>query len=234
MKVIKKQSIVDMAAEQIKEYLASDEIQIGDKLPTEYEMCNSLNVSRATLREVYRKLQSQGYLDLKPGRGAFVKNKEADLVQQAINWFRDHDAQMQSYLEVRLYLDPLASKLAAKHRTEKDILILKQIQVEFEKSYFDKDNKRMAQLDADFHKAIVDISNNELLMALINIVNYYFEQLRMTSFKLQEHASHALEPHRKIIEAIEAGDVKKAEEESVEHMKIALRDLCGENNTALL
>jgi GntR family transcriptional repressor for pyruvate dehydrogenase complex len=234
MKVIKKQSIVDMAADQITEYLASDKVQNGDKLPTEFEMCEKLNVSRATLREVYRKLQSQGYLELKPGRGAFVKNKEADLVQQAINWFRNHDAQMQSYLEVRLYLDPLASKLAAQNRTTNDILVLKQIQFEFEKSYNEKDNERMAKLDADFHKAIVDISNNELLLALIKIINYYFEQLRMTSFKLEEHASHAIDPHRKIIEAIEAGDVKKAEEASVEHMKIALYDLCGENNIASL
>jgi GntR family transcriptional repressor for pyruvate dehydrogenase complex len=228
LKAVQKQSVVDIAADQIKEFLMEGEIQIGDKLPIEHEMCSRLNVSRATLREVYRKLQSQGYLEIKNGRGAYVKNKNANVLQQAINWFREHDVQMQNYLEVRLYLDPLAAKLASQNRSEKDISLLRHIQTKFEECYTNHDNKQMAELDAQFHKAIVDITNNDLLIALVKIVNYYFEQMRTASFALDEHAEHAIEPHRKIIEAIEKGDSKMAEEESVKHMKIAIKDLCGD------
>jgi len=230
MKQVKKQSVVDIASEQIIEYLKSDEINLGDKLPVEYEMCNLLNISRATLREVYRKLQSQGYLEIKNGKGAFVKNKQQDILQRATNWFREHDAQLQSYLEVRLYLDPLAGKLAAQNRNEKDIAHLKTIQQEFEKSIAERDNIKMASLDAELHKAIVQISKNDLLIALVQIVNYYFEQLRQTSFMVESHAMHAIQPHRNIIDAIETGDFVLAERESINHMEIALRDLCGVEN----
>ncbi len=226
--MVKKQSVVDIAAAQIKEYLTQEGIQIGDKLPTEYEMCSKLDVSRATLREVYRELQSQGFLELKAGRGAFVRNKQEDVVQQAVNWFRANEVQMKNYLEVRMYLDPLAAKLAALNRSETDVLVLRQIQTEFEECYARRDNRTMAELDARFHKAIVDITNNDLLTALVQIVNYYFERLRQTSFSLNEHAEHALAPHKRIIEAIASGDPKKAEDESIKHMQIAIQDLCGE------
>ncbi|MGH0052055.1 MAG: FadR/GntR family transcriptional regulator [Sphaerochaetaceae bacterium] len=233
MKQVKKQSVVDIAAEQIIEFLGSADIKLGDKLPVEYEMCNMLSISRATLREVYRKLQSQGYLELKNGKGAFVKNKEQDILQRATNWFREHDAQLLSYLEVRLYLDPLAGKLAAQYRTEEDVARLKSIQNMFEDSLAKRDNVKMAQLDAELHKAIVDISKNDLLIALVQIVNYYFEQLRQTSFMVESHADHAIQPHRNIIHAIAKGDFVLAEKESVNHMRIALKDLCGVENPGI-
>ncbi|QEN08160.1 FadR family transcriptional regulator [Oceanispirochaeta crateris] len=234
MKKVQRQSVVDMASEQIKEFLGGESIQIGDKLPTEYDMCNRLNVSRPTLREVYRKLQSQGFLELKNGYGAYVKNKTEDIIQQTTNWFRAHDAQMHNYLEVRLYLDPLAAKLAAKNRTETDVLLLKKLLQDFEESYRVNDNKNMAEYDAKFHKAIVDITDNDLLVTLVTIVNYYFEQLRTTSFSLQKNAENALEPHRKIIEAIEKGDLQLAEDESIRHICKAIKDLCGEDSSLFI
>jgi len=86
----------------------------------------------------------------------------------------------------------------------------------------------MAILDARFHEKIVNITHNELLIALVRLVNYYFEKLRQTSFGIEEHASHAIEPHKRILEAIAAGDADKAANESVAHMKTAFKDLCGE------
>lgn len=231
MDPVVKQSIVDIAADQIIEFLKSDEIHLGEKLPVEREMCENLNISRATLREAYRKLHSQGFVDLKPGRGAFVKNKEQNILEKATRWFRENDAQLQSYLEVRLYLDPLSAKLAANNRTNRDISYLREIQQAFEVAVNNKDNIEMARLDAELHKAIVDISNNDLLKALVNIINYYFEQLRQTSFTIDSHAQHAIGPHRKIIDAIANGDARTAELESINHMGKALFDLCGIQTT---
>ena len=230
MRPIEKQSTVDLATDMIIEYLKSGEVEIGDKLPSEYMMCKRLNISRTTIRETYRKLQSLGYIEIKNGKGAFVKNREQDIVQQAISWFRGHTAQMSDYLQVRINLDPLAAQLAATHKTDSDIARLREIQNHFEKACEQKDNKAMAELDAKLHEAIVLMTQNELLIALIRIVNYYFEQLRQTSFKVQKNAYHAVEPHRLIIEAIAAGDQEKAARESIKHMLAAYNDLCSESD----
>jgi len=228
MESIKKQSTVDLASKGIIKFLETGDLEVGDKLPTEQAMCAKLGISRATLREVYRRLQSQGYVELENGRGAFVRSKSIDPVQQATNWFRLHDAQMREYLEVRMSLDPLAARLAAMKRTEEDIAVLNQIQKEFEDCQKNHDSAQMAILDARFHEKIVNITHNELLIALVRLVNYYFEKLRQTSFGIEEHASHAIEPHKRILEAIAAGDADKAANESVAHMKTAFKDLCGE------
>jgi GntR family transcriptional repressor for pyruvate dehydrogenase complex len=233
MRPIEKQSTVDLATEMIIRFLKSGELEIGDKLPTETVMCQRLNISRTTIREAYRKLQSLGYIEIKNGRGAFVKNREQDVVQEAISWFRGHSVQMNDYLQVRINLDPLAAQLAARNRSNSDINHLRDIQAKFETAIADGDNKTMAKLDAEFHENIVLITNNELLIALVRIVNYYFEQLRQTSFKLQRNAINAIEPHRLILEAITESDEVKAAQESINHMLAAYNDLCGSSYSNL-
>ena len=59
------------------------------------------------------------------------------------------------------------------------------------------------------------------------LINFYFSQLRQTSFLLDEHANNAIEPHRAILSAIRKGDGKLAAQESMKHMQQSLSDICG-------
>ncbi|GAB6275514.1 MAG: FadR/GntR family transcriptional regulator [Rectinema sp.] len=227
MEPVKKNSTVDMASEKIIEFLQTGNLGIGEKLPTEKAMCDMLNISRTTVREAYRKLQSQGYIEIINGKGAFVLNKEQNIIQESINSLRSKKTLISDYLEVRMSLDPLAARLAALNRKEEDIAYLREIHSQFQEFYKKNDNKAMAEADAEFHLAIVKMTKNDLLIALIKIINYYFEQLREKSFKDRNHASNAIVPHSKIIDAIEARNPERAAQESIEHMRIAINDLCS-------
>ena len=83
MEPIYKKSTVDLAVEKLIEYIQGDEVEVGQKLPAEVWLCRELNISRTTIREAYRVLQSQGYLEIRAGKGAFVKSKERDFIQEA-------------------------------------------------------------------------------------------------------------------------------------------------------
>lgn len=225
---IQKKSTVDLAVENLKAYIQGDSLHVGDKLPSEALLCKELDISRTTIREAYRVLQSQGYLDIQIGRGAFVQNKKPDFLSEALEWINNNKMKMKDYLYVRLALDPLSSGLAASCATEKDIADLAAIHRAFVESAHGGDFRAMAELDAKFHERIAMISGNDLLIALVRIVNHYFRKLRRASFQVSEHVKHAIAPHEMILEAIANGDTEKARSASIDHMQTAIQDLCQE------
>lgn len=230
---VEKQSSVDLATSAIIKYLKSDEIKEGDKLETETSMCSKLNISRTTIREAYRKLESMGYLEIKAGSGAFVKNKTLDFSQTAKQWFADHTCELSDLIEVRLCIDPLASFIAAKKRTEEDVIELKKIQQEFELCITKNDNVSLAEVDAQFHEKIAQIAKNDLLTEIVSIINVYFCQTRQNSFLITHNVQNAIQPHRSILKAIEDGNPTAAADASSKHMLSALMDICGKNGTTV-
>ena len=63
MKSIERMPVVEQVTARLKEYIQSDERQVGEKLPTERELCDDLNVGRSTLREAVRILQASGFVE---------------------------------------------------------------------------------------------------------------------------------------------------------------------------
>jgi len=226
MEPIKKKTTVDLAVEKLIQYIQNDDVIIGSKLPSEITLCRELNISRTTVREAYRVLESRGYIDIRPDKGAFVRSKEQNFLQGAINWIEKHKIQTRDYLEVRMVLDPLVAKLAAKNASESDLDELRAIHADFIESVKKHDNEAMANLDAQFHQRIVLMTKNDLLEVMVRITNSFFKILRKTSFQFEEHANHAIELHERILTGIAEGDSEKAEQASLDHMRLAFKDLC--------
>ncbi len=224
--MVQKQSVVDLAVDSIINYICESDLKEGEKLPPEMEMTRMLGISRPALREAYVRLEAIGFIEIQKGRGAFVRSKNRNLASDPLAWFKDHKTQVNDYLEVRLVLDPLEAKLAARHHGEEEILKLKKAKEAFEEAYKAGDGDRMAVEDANFHNTIAEMTKNELIMAMSNLINVYCTPLREQSLSLNEHASHAIEPHQRIFDAIASRDEVKAAEESLKHMKCAMDDIC--------
>ena len=60
MELVQKRSTVQIASQAIIDFLKEGEIKPGEKMPSEIEMCKRLGISRATLREGYRQLETRG------------------------------------------------------------------------------------------------------------------------------------------------------------------------------
>lgn len=65
--------LAESMAEHFKGMISKGDLKVGDKLPTEHQLCDYFSVSRSTLRESMQILRAHGYLDVSPGRGSFVK-----------------------------------------------------------------------------------------------------------------------------------------------------------------
>lgn len=231
MQPIERVSQTDMVVKELTKFFLSDAIAEGDKLPTEMVLCEKLRVGRSTVREAIKALQVMGYVQIEPGRGAFLKKKSLETpVHRILSWLGSRKAELAEFIEVRMQLEPLAVRLAVERGTEDDIAKIDAVRAEFERvlasgPFDDAIGEKLGDLDARFHAAISEASHNTLLIELNNLVIEVFKQFRSRTFKVESHAKNAIAPHRKIISAIQKRDSAAAQRCMKDHLFKALEDM---------
>jgi GntR family transcriptional repressor for pyruvate dehydrogenase complex len=225
LKAIEKVSIIDLVVKEIQEMCLSSEIAVGEKLPTEKQLGETLSVGRSTVREGLRILQAMGLVEMRPGRGAFLRSKTLGDSSSITKWFREHEIQLRDFMEVRMALEPLAVKLAIERGTGAELAEIAEIFRSFEQAQKNKDVINLAISDEAFHNAIVKASHNQLLIIINQNIADAFAEYRTKSFAAEKTASHALEPHRAILSALQKRDVAEAQKQVRRHLEISLKDI---------
>lgn len=226
-KQIQPVSAVDQIIEQVLNVIRSENIQAGDKLPSERELAKTLGVSRPTLREAVVTLATIGVLEIRRGIGTFVAAtdfsgtlgiKLAEIMGAKVNPF---DA-----LELRVLLEPGVAALAAE-RGDKELIkkLERNLEVTREKSardevYFEEDH--------DFHLSIVHAINNSLVEhALGTALEVWFSDWGDTAHTTMSvpgtpQKYHLI--HERIVDAIKASDPERAYREMEEHFRVVRQD----------
>lgn len=224
MEPIVRVPIVSQVEERIRELIDSKKYTEGMKLPTENELCQSMNVGRGTVREALRLLQAKGLVEIKPGRGAFVASKQAADTNPVV-WLVQNEKELRDAIEVRNALEPVAARKMAETASEAALRRLKKIHADFLAAVKAGDTVQIAELDELFHGLIVRESGNQLL----NEINVHLIQgmhtFRNKTFTVPENVRNAVEPHTRILNAITGRDGNAAEQEMRKHLKMVNEDL---------
>jgi len=202
---ISKGSLVETAIESLRQAIEKGHWAIGERLPVEAQLSESLGVSRNTVREAVRVLVHVGMLDTRQGDGTYVRaTKDAGETLRRIN-----RAQLRDKLEVRIMLETEAAKLAAERRDAKD---LERMTLALdERAKAGDDVERRIRHDHAFHTALVAASHNP---ALSEMYDYFANSVAQT-IELTELDSELPEPsqedHELLLAAIRRQDSVKAE-----------------------
>jgi GntR family transcriptional repressor for pyruvate dehydrogenase complex len=230
METIRRVPIVQQVVSSIKEYIFSNAVQEGDKLPTEKQLCENLGVGRGTIREALRILEATGFVEFKPGRGAFVlRTKEID-TEDIIEWFSEHEVEVKDFNEVRLAIEPLAVKLAIQRCTDEDIANIVQIHKKFVNAIKANDISQIVIYDEEFHNAIVEYSRNKLLISINKKINSFLKDFRCKTFFIPENAQNAISPHQEVLNAFINRNVEDGEKSIIQHLKYVEKDLLKSKN----
>jgi GntR family transcriptional repressor for pyruvate dehydrogenase complex len=225
MKAVKKMPVIDQVVENIRESITGGELSVGTKLPSELSLCGALSVSRSTIREALRVLQTLGYVELKPGRGAFVRDTDPHDKETVRRWFKESAPKLEDLTEVRGALELLAVRKAVENCTKAGIKELFAIHASFIRAVDDFNVADIGKYDEAFHKQIFLMSNNTLLINLHNIVAVELQKYRVMSFSLKENGISAIKPHQKIAEAIRNRDAADAVSQMGKHLKLVISDM---------
>lgn len=229
MEKIKHVSVLDKVFDDLKLEITSGKYGPGDKLPSENVLSTELGVGRSTVREAYRMLQSIGYLDVKAGKGYFLKDTASLEEESAKSWFTENKAKLSDLLEVRMAIEPLAAKLAIEKGNEEQISKIVEINEKFSEAASRFDVAELAKLDEEFHSSIIKATNNELLVKIDLLITEDLRNYRLKSFSVHENVQHAVEPHQVILDSIITKNIDLAVNAISNHLQISWDDIESES-----
>ena len=224
MKAIQRMSITDSVVADIKEMIMSGEYKIGEKLPTEMKLCDQMGVSRTCVREAIRVLQAIGYVEIRPGKGAFVANYQKSTDNSSL-WYDVEGVKFYDFMEVRMAIETLSVRLAVERATDKQIRELREIHTSFVEATEKRDMLKMIMLDELFHTKIITFTNNQLLININKQLLDRFRIYRGDSFTNKMVYKNAVEPHERILLCFEMRNPSSAVEEMRKHLNITTQDM---------
>jgi len=209
----------------------------GERLPAERELSERLGVSRPSLRDALADLQDRGLLVARPGAGVFVADVLGSAFAPAlIDLFATHDDAVFDYISFRRDMEALAAERAARLGTDTDLKVIDAILVKMEAAHLKRDPTDEAQLDAEFHMAIIEASHNVIMLHMMRSMYDLLRQgvfyNRQVMFKNRMTRDQLLDQHRAIHAAIQARDAVAARAAVAAHLDFVEQSLTAQIRAA--
>lgn len=205
----------EAVVQQIEEAMLSGELQPGDRLPSERELCTQLGVSRPTLREAMRSLESGGLVELRPNDptgGAVVRRPDGTGFERSLlSLVRFSQISLADLIGFRMLIETTACYLAA--RADDPELIASIVEAhDGVAEMIDGSDAAFVAADIDFHVAIARASGNKLLELCTNAVKSAMAVLIGDAITKSGRAARRdfVRRHGAIVDAIRAGSAERA------------------------
>ena len=159
-------SKAEHVAHLLLERIIAAKLKPGSSFATEAELLSQFNVSRPTLRESLRILESQGVLNVRPGPGGgiIVGNPSTDLLAHGLSVFlRMHDVPFVTVLKARELIEPALAYEAALSGTDKDFSALEASIARMKTLDAPRDQEAFLEENRVFHSVIARASSNKVL-----------------------------------------------------------------------
>lgn len=171
---VKSTKVYEAIMDQIKESVKSGELKRGDKLLSERELAEKLEVSRTSVREAIKALNMLGLIESRHGDGNFIKsNFEDSLLEPLSIVFMLIGNRNEEILELRKIVEPECAAMAAKNINDSELNELRNILDEIKNAHT---NELCVELDRRFHYKIVQASGNMLISTIMFSVSALIEK----------------------------------------------------------
>lgn len=222
MEAIKTQRVSDAIAMRIERLILEGALRPGEKLASERELAQRLDVSRPSLRDAIDKLVERGLL-IANRNGTQVAEFLRPMMAPLANLYRDHENAAADYLEFRRWVEAQAARAAAERATDVDRAAIRACLADMRKAHKAKDQGCEAQADVNLHILIYEASHNFVVLHVMralsellrNNVFYNREQL----YKRRGVREQLLAQHAAIGEAVIEGDPDRAEAAAADHIR---------------
>lgn len=223
-----------IVASRLKKMIVGGELKEGDLLPAESKLMEEFGVSRPTIREAYRILESERLVTVSRGArgGAVIHSPDPDLISNyALMVLQCEGTKVAEVYQARMAFEPSVVRLVIKNarKTAPDAL---RLAVAKEREALD-DASAFAQSIANFHRVLVELSGNRPLIHLWSAIHQVVERhqaLVVSVYRRNQatddiiaNASVGLRSQEKLIKLIEAGDEDVAENHWRKHMQAAYK-----------
>lgn len=224
LKAIRKTRIYEEVVSQIHELIREGKLKAGDQLPAERELAETFKVSRTSVREALRALETQGLVVSRTGMGTFVADLPIEaLVAPLATLLIEEKSALADIFEMRKLIEPHIASLAAGRATKRDIERMKKI-LEKQKGQVEE-GKTGVEADAEFHYSIGQATQNQALQKLVSGLMEILSRSREESLQSPGRNQQSLDSHHGILLAIQEHDKEKAREAMLYHIEQVERNV---------
>jgi GntR family transcriptional repressor for pyruvate dehydrogenase complex len=223
--------------EQIQELIASGKLRAGDKLPSERELAELMNVSRPTIREAFKILSASGLVEIKQGNGVFVADPSARLDNLASILFMQSDS-IHELFEVRKMIETESAAKAAVNGTEDYLAAIGTLTREcYDKVIVNPQfasaaerEEYLSETDQTFHLMVAEAAGNEVVVRIMTNLIDLLKLSRMQSMKIPGRVEQSLKEHMAIARALKERKAEEARSLMLKHLSGVEADLLKELN----
>ena len=215
--VIRRNKVYEEVAKQI-ERLILKKLRPGDKLPSERELAEMLQVSRSSIRDAIRGLELMGLVEPRQGAGTIVREVSAEsLVNPFANALKHRQELVSELLDFRKMLEPPLAARAATHASPEEISEMEET-LQRQEATLSRGEASIAE-DAEFHYSIALASGNSVVLKVLDILMDLLRETRERSLQLKGRPQKSLAGHRRILAAIKRHDAEAAKAAMRRHIE---------------
>ena len=223
MRPFERKSRQEYVIEQIQEFILNNVLKPNDSLPSEQELANTLNVSRSTIREALRKLETIGLIDVSHGERPKVSSLSLERFLDALKMFMIVDKnEFLDLMEFRKILELGALEIAINKLTKENV---KNLEKYIELMEENIDNPAIFALnDHKFHLEIIRATENLLLSKFMDIVSSALLKVQNITSRFPS-SKIAIPQHKEILDAIIHKDIIRAQGILAQHINTTEKKL---------
>lgn len=204
MRVIKKKTLHEEIANNLRDMIMSGGLKEGDKIK-EDELCNSMGISKTPLREALRVLSAEGLIKLVPNRGSYVSTPTFEEIKEMF--------------DVMTVLEGVCARTAAEKMTNKDFESLEELHKKLEENFNNRDQKKYIRYNNQYHSLVQKLAGNRILNQIVNGLRQKILLYRFKSLNLPERFELSIKEHRNLLEAFRQRGPERAEILMRTHLK---------------
>lgn len=218
----------EIVSQDLRSRIVRGTLKEGDSLPAESDMMRRFGVSRPTLREAIRILESEGLISIARGArgGAVVHNPNINVAARHIGVvLQANKTTLADIYRVHMIVEPVAARAVAEHFRATAPAVLRKC-IEEGRNAFD-DDFRFGIVTARFRNLLIELAGATTLTLLMGMLNHIFEHhWGAITAAAGEHLNNAPDKRRglrsmdKLVDYIEAGNADAAEAHWRQHMQV--------------
>jgi GntR family transcriptional repressor for pyruvate dehydrogenase complex len=218
LKEVRREKIFEDIVRQIRRLIKTRKLKAGDRLPPERDLAQAFKVSRASVREAIRVLESSGLVKTRVGDGTYVETGSVEnLVKPLATVVVGGRESLMDIFAVRKMVEPQLASLAAERATADEVLKLKNILNRQRKNV--ENRQLITEIDYSFHLLLARMAKSEVFLQFYNTLAELTNQTREEFLQEGDRPQKSVAGHEEILMAIEKGDPTLARKAMSRHLK---------------
>jgi GntR family transcriptional repressor for pyruvate dehydrogenase complex len=198
---LRRSSTAERIVENLITIIKHRNLKVGDKLPSERQLCEMIGVSRPILREALRALQVMNIIDIRQGAGAYIKSLEPEDVVEHLDIVFHLDSSLYHDLyEARRVIEASIAAMAAEKIGDRELLLIEEniqqavVEIDDEQAFFER--------DLELHEMILKAAGNRVIPVFMQSINKLALMTRQKTNAMPDTRRHTIQDHKAILTAL--------------------------------